>query len=64
MTTDIYCCNASYREKIKMMPVNQMAIYHTVLEAHNVIKNAASDQIKTKWLNKTTTLLEVQQIAN
>ena len=46
------------------MPVNQMAIYHTVLEAHNVIKNAASDQIKTKWLNKTTTLLEVQQIAN
>ena len=52
------------REKIKMMSVNQMAIYHTVLEAHNVIKNAASDQIKTKWLNKHENNYSLRSSAN
>ena len=33
------------REKIKMMCVNQMAIYHTVLESYNILENSASEQI-------------------
>ena len=40
------------REKIGMMSVNQMAIYHTLLEAHNIIKKSASEQIKMKWEDK------------
>ena len=40
------------REKLKMMSVNQMSVYHTLLEAHNVIKNSSSNQIKLKWSNK------------
>ena len=37
------------RNKIRMMSVNQMSIYHTLLEAHNIVKNSSSDQIKMKW---------------
>ena len=40
------------RKKIKMMSVNQLSIYHTLIEAYNIIRNAASDQIKTKWTEK------------
>ena len=40
------------REKIKMMSVNQMCIYHTLLEAHNVVRNSSSEQIKLKWERK------------
>ena len=32
------------------MSVNQMAIYHTLLQAFNVIKKSSSDQVKMKWL--------------
>ena len=38
------------REKIQMMSVNQMAIYHTLLEAFNIIRNSASEQIQSKWI--------------
>ena len=37
------------REKIKMMSVNQMAIYHTLLEAFNIQRKSASEQIQLKW---------------
>ena len=37
------------REKIKMMSVNQISIYHTLLEAHNVMMNSSSEQIQRKW---------------
>ena len=36
------------REKIKMMSVNQMAVYHTLLETYNVVRNSTSEQIKRK----------------
>ena len=39
------------REKIGMMSINQMAVYHTLLEAFNTIRNSASDQIQIKWLS-------------
>ena len=40
------------REKIHMMSVNQMNVYHTILEAYNVVKNSSSEQIKMKWESK------------
>ena len=40
------------REEIKMMSVNQMNIYHILLEAYNIIWNSSSEQIKNKWANK------------
>ena len=43
------------REEIKMMSVNQMAIYHTLLEAYNITRNSASEQIKMKWEEKQET---------
>ena len=32
-----------------MMSVNQMCVYHTIIEAYNVVKNSSSEQIKLKW---------------
>ena len=40
------------REQLKMMSVNQMNVYHTLIEAYNVVHNSSSDQIKQKWSNK------------
>ena len=37
------------REEIKMMSVNQMAVYHTLLEGFNILRNSASEQIQLKW---------------
>ena len=30
------------REEIKMMSVNQISVYHTLIEAYNVVKNSSS----------------------
>ena len=40
------------RQKLKMMSVNQMCNYHTILETYNVIKNSSSEQIKMKWSSR------------
>ena len=37
------------REKIKMMSVNQISVYHTLLEAYNVMSHLSSEQINMKW---------------
>ena len=37
------------REEIKMMSVNQISVYHTLLEAYNVMRHLSSDQIHMKW---------------
>ena len=37
------------RQRIRMMSVNQMAVYHTILEAFNVERKSSSEQIKAKW---------------
>ena len=37
------------REKIKMMSVNQMTVYHTLIESYNIVRNSASTQIQMKW---------------
>ena len=38
------------REKIKMFSVNQMNIYHVLIEAFNVINYGSADKIQEKWL--------------
>ena len=40
------------RKKVKMMSINQMCVYHTILEAYNVIRNSSSECIKRKWDSK------------
>ena len=42
------------REKIKMFSFNQMNIYHSVLEAFNIIRNSSSEKIKMKWTNQNS----------
>ena len=37
------------RENIKMMSVNQISVYHTLLEAYNIMRYSSSEQIHTKW---------------
>ena len=39
------------RIKLKIMSVNQICVYHTLLEAYNVMKNSSSEKIKQKWTN-------------
>ena len=40
------------RENVKMMSINQMNIYHTLLEAFNVIRNSSSSNVRLKWSHK------------
>ena len=40
------------RNQIKMMSVNPMNIYHTILEAHSLAKKSSSEQIEMKWNNE------------
>ena len=39
------------REKLKMMSINQMAVYNTLIEAFNIVRNSASEQIQAKWID-------------
>ena len=43
---------------IKMMSVNQMTVYHTIMEVYNILYNYSSEQIKTSTDTMTDTLLE------
>ena len=36
-----------------MMSINQLCVYHTLLEAYNVTKNSSSEDIKSKWERKS-----------
>ena len=40
------------REKIGMFSVNQMNIYHVILEAFNIINYRSADRIQDKWMNR------------
>ena len=54
----VQCVNMQrLREKIKMMSVNQMAVYHTIMEVYNIIpqnkfKKASSTLFKTLFQKK------------
>ena len=43
------------RSEFKIMSVNQMCVYHTLVEANNVVKNSSSEKIKMKWDTKLET---------
>ena len=36
--------------KIKMMSVNQMTIYHTVMEVFHILFNYSSEQVNNKYI--------------
>ena len=38
------------RTKYKLMSVNQISLYHTILEVYNVINKSSSDQLKEKFM--------------
>ena len=40
------------RQKIEMMSVNQMAIYHTTMEVFNIVYNSSSEQIQNKFIHQ------------
>ena len=40
------------RLSLKMMSINQMSVYHTLIETYNVIRNSSSDHLKEKLLPK------------
>ena len=52
------------REKFKIMSVNQMSIYHTILETYNITRNSASEQIHTKWTNRKESKYSLRSITN
>ena len=37
------------REKIQMFSFNQICVYHTLLEAYNIVRMSASEKIRLKW---------------
>ena len=43
------------REKIKMLSVNQMNIYHVLIETFNIINFGSADKIQGKWLQENET---------
>ena len=40
------------REKIKMLSVNQMLVYHTVMEAYNITNKKAFNQQHKKFMHE------------
>ena len=38
------------RDKYKLMSVNQISVYHTILEVYNVINKTSSDQLRDKFM--------------
>ena len=37
---------------VKMLSVNQMLVYHTVMEAYNITNKKASDQLQNKFMHE------------
>ena len=52
------------RTEIKMFSVNQMAVYHTLIEAFNVTRNSSSEQVKEKWVNDSGGTYSLRRMDN
>ena len=52
------------RGKIDMIPVNQMVVYHTIIECNNVSRHSASDQIKLKWTDVNKKIYSLRSVTN
>ena len=46
------------------MSVNQMAVYHTLMECNNIVKNSASEQIKSKWTDFNKKVYSLRSVQN
>ena len=51
-------------EKIKMMSVNQISVYHTLLETCNIMRHSSSEQIHMKWTNICEEKYSLRSITN
>ena len=47
-----------------MMSVNQMAVYHSLLESYNIVKNSASEEIQFKWKNVSEKKYSLRSVTN
>ena len=47
-----------------MMSVNQMAVYHIIMECNNIVRNSASEQIKSKWTNINKEIYSLRSVQN
>ena len=52
------------REKIQMFSINQICVYHTLLEAYNIMRKSASDQIRLKWTDTNEKKYTLRSITN
>ena len=52
------------RKKIGMMSINQLAVYHTLLESYNIVRNSASEQIKLKWTDDSEKIYTLRSSTN
>ena len=49
---------------IKMFSVNQLAVYHTLIEAFNVVRKSSAEQVKRKWEHKHGNNYPLRRIQN
>ena len=47
-----------------MMSVNQISVYHTLLEAYNIMRYSSSEQIHTKWTDISEKKYSLRSITN
>ena len=52
------------REKIQMFSINQICVYHTLLEAYNIMRMSASEQIRLKWTDTNDKKYILRSITN
>ena len=52
------------RMEMKMMSVNQLCIYHTLVESFNVVRTSSSEQVKLKWEHKNGNNYSLRRLDN
>ena len=52
------------REKWKMMSVNQLSVYHTLIETYNIIEKSSSEKIRTKIVSAQEKAYHLRSGAN
>ena len=51
------------RKNLNMMSVNQICIYHTLLETYNIMRNLASEEIHLKWTDTSEKKYSLRNIS-
>ena len=50
--------------KFKIMSVNQISVYHTLLESYNIIRNSSTEPTKCKWTDSSEKKYFIRSITN